>query len=110
MQQSEWIKYMNPSIALTDYCKRHGYSIVKEYTTSGYHMFGVYYRAVVVDSDNNEYCLYYDSSVRKGNLRRQKIDFQKTQTGRPIFHKVRGWRNTTLDNRRKRERLTRLNS
>lgn len=74
----------NQKIDLEKYAAKHNYEILEEYTTMGDKHTN--YRAIVRHKGTGEkFYLYYDPS------RRNKFD---------IDSKVRGWRNTTLDNKR----------
>lgn len=92
---------------LKRYCERHGYTIIETYTTLGDGR-GSHVRAVVATSNGERHYLYYDPSRRRP---KGPTTFRKEYTnGREIMlpttplPKARGWRNTTLDNRRRKER------
>lgn len=73
---------------LMTYCKRHNLEVVETYTTFGEEC-GMHARAIVKHKETGEqYYLYYDASRHR----------------RSLIPRARGWRNTTLDNRRRKER------
>lgn len=83
------------------YCKRHNLEVVETYNTwgeSGHHE-----RAIVTTSTGERQYLYYDRSRRRPKTypKRDPTDFDF-----PPLPKQRGWRNTTLDNRKRAIRMT----
>lgn len=90
------------TLTLEQYCEKYNYEIVKEYTTHGDEKWN-HKRAIVQHKETGEkFTLYYDSSRRRKH---------KKETNDPLGHYwydgcfvERGWRNTTLDNRRTAER------
>lgn len=91
--------------ALQEYCETHNLELIEEYTTLGDER-GSHRRAIVRDRETGEkYHLFYDRSRRKKSLAQQKQDYDIYRNGGiPESAKERGWRNTTLDNRRRAER------
>lgn len=93
-------------LSLQQYCEKHDLELIKEYTTLGEECSN-HRRALVRDKKTSELQhLYYDSSYRRRSLSRQKRDYEEyTMKGLPTpFPDKRGWRNTTLDNRRRKQR------
>lgn len=88
------------------YCEKHNYEILETYTTLGGDYGGSHQRAIVKDQATGEkYYLYYDRSRKRKSPEQQKSDWEIwTNGGTPTSTKARGWRNTTLDNRRKAQR------
>lgn len=94
---------------LLEYCERYQYTIVDQYTTYGEEN-GPHHRAIVWDETSSErYYLYYDSTRRRPTQEQQKLAWEAYVQGElpPPMPKQRGWRNTTLDNRRRKERQDR---
>ena len=98
-QRVDWPMLRN----LKNYCEKHNYTLIKEYTTAGDR--GSHNRAIVRDNKTGEmYHLYYDRSRRRRSLAQQKKDYETYINGGILPPpKSRGWRNTTLDNRRTKE-------
>jgi len=96
------------SLTLQQYCDKYNYELIKKYTTLGNEK-GSHFRAVVRDKATGErYHLYYDPSRRRRSPAQQKKDYETYMSGGiPLISKERGWRNTTLSNRRKKEYYTR---
>jgi hypothetical protein len=92
---------------LRAYCEKHGWlEVVEQYTTYGEER-GPHHRAIVRDTQTGErYYLYYDSSRRRRTWAQQKADLDRFHDD-PYYtlpRRARGWRNTTLDNRRRAAR------
>lgn len=90
-------------LELLMYCERHGYKVLEQYTTTGEER--AHMRARVLTGEGEVHYLYWDSSRRRRSLARQQRDLAIYNAGGiPEPPRVRGWRNTTLDNRKARER------
>lgn len=86
------------TLTLQQYCEKYNYTIIEQYTTIG--EIRSHTRAIVKDNTTGEtYHLYYDpSSRKKGMTKKEYKSYMKN--GILPERKARGWRNTTLDNRR----------
>lgn len=92
------------TLTLEEYCAKHNYFVLGRYVTLGETRRNT--RATVQHKETGEiFYLYFDPSYRKRSLKRQRADYKLQQKG--LGHLVkrpqRGWRNTTLDNRRSRQ-------
>lgn len=81
------------TLTLEQYCEKHGYEVIEQYSTLGEER--IHLRAKVKNNKDEVYHLYYDRS-------RRFIKYDPV-THRPTF-RVRGWRNTTLDNRKRKKK------
>jgi hypothetical protein len=90
---------------LMDYCQKHNLEPVTTYDTYGEER-GPHHRAIVRDADTGEqYYLYYDRSVPRRAPSKERADLDiYLDTGQFPPRRQRGWRNTTLDNRRRKAR------
>jgi hypothetical protein len=94
---------------LDAYCARHNLEVVETYDTWG--EAGTHFRAIVKDKETGErYYLYYDRSYRRKSPERLRREWEhRAEFDLPpsTITKPRGWRNTTLDNRKRAVRQQR---
>lgn len=97
------------TLTLQQYAEKHNLTIVEEYTTLGGDWSSNHQRAIATDNKTGEkYYLYFDRSRKRRSLSRQKKDLELMHQGIPVpYPPSRGWRNTTLDNRRKNAAINR---
>ena len=93
------------TLTLEQYAEKHNYTVLKEYTTYGDNVLN-HRRAIVQHNETGEkHYLYFDRSTKRRTLKQQKKALEIYNSGGiPPIPSVRGWRNTTLDNRRRVER------
>ncbi len=92
------------TLTLAQYCEKHNLTLIEEYRTLGEKH--SHTRALVIYNETGEkQRLYYDYSRRRKSHKQDKEDYQIYMNGGvPPFPRARGWRNTTLDNRRRRKK------
>ena len=90
-------------LTLEQYCTKHNLELIEIYTTFGEER--PYQRARVKTTNGKIQYLYFDRSYRRRTLEQQKkdyLEYQKTGMFPSRSQYQRGWRNTTLDNQRRR--------